>query len=120
MAETALVKIARIEELVRGLSKNVEDRMDSLEHRLFGNGQQGVIADLEENQRKIREELDRKHEESTNRISEIAASQAEQSKFVGRLLGKPGLITAGVWMLLSLLLSSGVIDVKTFVKAMFH
>ena len=109
MAETIGVKVAEIKGMVKGLC----DQVEKLDHRLFGNGQQGVIKDLEASQQRIREEFDR-------RINKAVSAQEVQAKLLSRIFGKPGIITAAVWILLNVLLLGGVIDLKTFVKAIFH
>jgi hypothetical protein len=73
--------------------KNVTDRMDTIEHRLFGNGQPGMFE-------KIDGKLDRVVSDISTKIDTVRAENAEQrvkfAKLAGYLAGA-GLIAASAY-----------------------
>lgn len=78
--DEAKLAIARIEESVKHVAKDVE----VLQNRLFGNGQPGMIEDLREDVKEVRKEMQSRHDENCATIAEI---RTQLSKYVGMAIG---------------------------------
>ncbi len=126
-------KLAALERTVEAEARNLGEKVDKLDERLFGNGQPGVIKELQDGQNEMSREIQSLqglpehvkilHQQNVDRMEKIELRAEKIEKSVGGIEKKLGLLKARnliimslLYVILAMLTGNGIVSLSNLLK----